>query len=97
MLIIVGAIIVLGSTLGGFMLAGGNPVVLLHLSEFVVIFGGLRWDCGDRESAARIKRSDTQDEGGDVWEVLGKTEYFDLLKMLYEIFMVGRRNGSDGS
>jgi chemotaxis protein MotA len=39
MLIIVGGIIVLASTLGGFMLAGGHPALLLHASEFVVILG----------------------------------------------------------
>ena len=39
MLILVGAVIVLASTLGGFMLAGGHPMVLLHVSEFVVILG----------------------------------------------------------
>jgi hypothetical protein len=32
-------LIVLASTLGGFMLAGGKPLVLLHVSEFVVILG----------------------------------------------------------
>ncbi|RME71684.1 MAG: flagellar motor protein MotA, partial [Verrucomicrobia bacterium] len=39
MLILVGYVIVLGATLGGFMIAGGHPVVLLHISEFVVIGG----------------------------------------------------------
>ncbi|MGH7936937.1 MAG: motility-associated protein, partial [Bryobacteraceae bacterium] len=39
MLLIVGFIIVLGATLGGFMLAGGQPMVLMHISEFVVIGG----------------------------------------------------------
>ena len=39
MLILIGGIIVLASTLGGFMIAGGKPLVLLHVSEFVVILG----------------------------------------------------------
>ena len=39
MLILIGGFIVLASTLGGFMLAGGQPLVLLHVSEFVVILG----------------------------------------------------------
>lgn len=39
MLIVIGGIIVLASTLGGFMIAGGKPLVLLHVSEFVVILG----------------------------------------------------------
>ena len=39
MLILVGGLIVFLSTIGGFMIAGGNPIVLLHVSEFVVILG----------------------------------------------------------
>ena len=37
MLILVGAAIVFAATIGGFMMAGGHPGVLLHVSEFVVI------------------------------------------------------------
>ncbi|NBP23530.1 MAG: flagellar motor protein MotA, partial [Proteobacteria bacterium] len=39
MLVIIGSVIVLVSVLGGFMIAGGNPVVLLQWSEFIVILG----------------------------------------------------------
>jgi chemotaxis protein MotA len=39
MLILIGSFVVLASTLGGFILAGGQPLVLLHVSEFVVILG----------------------------------------------------------
>ncbi len=39
MIVIIGAIIVLGSVLGGFIMAGGHPLALMHLSEFVIIGG----------------------------------------------------------
>ena len=39
MIIIIGAIIVFVSVLGGFMMAGGNPLALIQISEFVVICG----------------------------------------------------------
>ena len=39
MIVILGALIVLGSVCGGFMMAGGHPIALLHLSEFVIIVG----------------------------------------------------------
>ena len=39
MIVIVGALIVLCSVIGGFWLAGGNALNLLHLSEFVIICG----------------------------------------------------------
>lgn len=39
MIIIVGVLIVFGSVLGGFMMAGGNLASLWHVSEFVIIGG----------------------------------------------------------
>ncbi len=39
MIVILGALIVMGSVLGGFIMAGGNPVALMHVSEFVIIGG----------------------------------------------------------
>ena len=39
MFLIIGFLIVFGATLGGFMIAGGQPAVLLHVSEFVTIGG----------------------------------------------------------
>ena len=37
MLLFIGYLVVASATLGGFMLAGGHPAVLMHVSEFVVI------------------------------------------------------------
>lgn len=93
MLAILGAFIVLASTLGGFMLAGGKPLVLLHLSEFVVILGvaaGVLIIASPghvlKEIVHKIK-----------FVISGKAptrnDYFDLLKLLYEVLMLGRRNG----
>ena len=39
MLIIVGLVIVLGSVVGGYLMAGGNLLVLNQPSEFIVIGG----------------------------------------------------------
>ena len=39
MIVIGGALIVFFSVIGGFWLAGGNALNLLHLSEFVIICG----------------------------------------------------------
>ncbi|MEI6106372.1 MAG: flagellar motor stator protein MotA [Opitutae bacterium] len=93
MLIIVGALIVLAATLGGFMMAGGHPGVLLQPSEFVVILGiaagilvlatpshVVKEIIHKTKEAVTAKRADRKD-------------YFELLKLLYEIFMMGRRNG----
>ena len=93
MLVLIGALIVLASTLGGFMLGGGKPLVLLHLSEFVVIlgiaFGLLIIACPAhilRDILAKIKAAILN-------KTVGRVECMELLKLLYELFMVGRRNG----
>ncbi len=93
MLVLLGILLVLGSTLGGFMLAGGHPLVLLHASEFMVIFGiaaGVLIIASPghilHDLSAKTRQAFSSKKPG-------KGEYVDLLKLLYEIFMVGRRNG----
>lgn len=93
MLILVGAVIVLASTLGGFMLAGGHPLVLLHVSEFVVILGVALGVLIIASPAHVLKEILHKVQVAISGKSAGKGEFSDLLKLLYEIFMVGRRNG----
>src|SRR5450755_1109898 len=93
MLVLIGAAIVMASTIGGFMLAGGKPLVLLHVSEFVVILGvatGVLIIASPghvlKEIIHKLKLTITG-------KAASKAEFFDLLKLLYELFMTGRRNG----
>jgi len=93
MLLLIGYIIVMASTLGGFMIAGGNPLLLVHVSEFVVI-GGIGMGVLVIASPASVVKQIIGDtlkcfKGGSI----SADEYLDLLKLLYEIFMIGRRNG----
>lgn len=93
MLILVGSLIVFGATLGGFMVAGGNPVLLLHVSEFIVIGGVALGALVIASPAHMLKEIVHKVQHAILGKQSSKAEYFDLLKMLYEIFMVGRRNG----
>jgi chemotaxis protein MotA len=93
MLILVGGLIVFLSTIGGFMLAGGKPLVLLHVSEFVVIGGvaiGVLVIASPGHVLKEVLHKTKSALGG---KNAGKAEFNDLLKLLYEVFMVGRRNG----
>ncbi|MEO7413209.1 MAG: motility-associated protein [Opitutaceae bacterium] len=93
MLIIVGAIIVLASTLGGFMYAGGKPILLLHASEFIVILGisaGMIVIATPGHILKEVLHKSLEALKG---KTISKKEFTDLFKLLYEIFMVGRRNG----
>lgn len=93
MLIIVGGLIVLASTLGGFMLAGGKPILLLHLSEFVVILGISAGVVVIATPGHVLKEVIHKTLAALKGKSISKAEFNDLLKLLYEIFMVGRRNG----
>ncbi len=93
MLILVGAIIVLLSTLGGFMIAGGNPLVLLHVSEFVVIFGIAIGVLIIASPGHVMKDIMHKVKGAIFGKTTNRAEYEELLKLLYELFMIGRRNG----
>lgn len=93
MLILIGALIVLGSTLGGFMIAGGNPLVLLHVSEFVVILGVALGVLIIASPGHIMKEILHKTQGALFGKKIGREEYIDLMKLLYELFLIGRRNG----
>ncbi len=93
MLIILGGLIVFGATLGGFMMAGGHPGVLLHPSEFVVILGIALGVLVIATPVHVIKEIIHKTKEALAGKVAGKKEVFDLMKLLYELFMMGRRNG----
>jgi chemotaxis protein MotA len=93
MLILIGAAIVLGSTLCGFMLSGGHPLVLLQVSEFVTILGvatGVLVIASPMHVLVEIVHKVKEALTG---KSAGEKEFMDLLKLLYEVFMIGRRNG----
>jgi chemotaxis protein MotA len=93
MIIIVGALIVLGSVLGGFMMAKGNPLALIQWSEFVVIggaaFGALIIMSPKKVLIDMVKLSIAALKGSPY----NRKSYEALFKALYELFMIGRRNG----
>lgn len=93
MLVLIGALVVLASTLGGFMIAGGQPAVLLHVSEFVVILGvaaGVLIIASPGHVLVEILH---KVKATIVGKSMHKSDYFDLLKLLFELFITGRRNG----
>ena len=93
MIIIIGGIVVFISTIGGFMIAGGNPMALLHISEFVII-GGIALGVVLIATPNSVIKAMIVDIKGALGGHGGTAEeYEDLLKMLYEIFMLARRNG----
>jgi chemotaxis protein MotA len=95
MLTIVGFIIVAGSVMGGYMLHGGHPLVLLQPSEFLIV--------GGAATGALIVSTPTSVLKDIIHQILGsfnpgygKKAYMDLMVMLYEIFNIARREGLVG-
>jgi chemotaxis protein MotA len=93
MLILVGSAIVMVSTIGGFMLAGGNPIILLHLSEFVVILGVAAGVLVIASPGHVLMEIVHKIKAALFGKSAGQKDYIELLKLLYEVFMIGRRNG----
>jgi chemotaxis protein MotA len=93
MLLVIGFLVVVGAALGGFMVAGGHPAVLMHVSEFIII-GGVAGGALVVASPPSVLKA-TMKYVIAAFKRNGVTpkEYEDLLKMLYEMFLVGRRNG----
>lgn len=93
MVAIVGMIIVLGSVLGGFTMAGGPIPVLIVVSEYIVI--------GGTSIGTVLIATPGKVIGLMMKKVFGilKTNpfnrimYMDGLKLLYELFQVARRDG----
>ncbi len=93
MLIIVGALIVIAATLGGFMMEGGKPILLMQPAEFVVI-GGICLGVVVIASPAHVLKEVLHKTIGAIkGKAEGMKEFSELLKLLYEIFMIGRRSG----
>ena len=93
MVIIIGFIIIMGGTLGGFILAEGQVKDLIHKAEIVTIFGML-FGCAIIMAPISVLKGISN---GLVNILKGapynKGDYEDLFKMMYELFQLGRRNG----
>jgi chemotaxis protein MotA len=92
MLLIVGAVIVIGSVLGGYLMHGGNVLVLNQPSEFLIIGGAAIGNLLIGTPPAVLKQL-----VGQTTAILGsgmtKTDYKELLAMLYQLFKLGQQSG----
>ena len=93
MMILIGAIIVLASVAGGFTMSGGNIGSLLHLSELLIIGGaafGAMLVMAPRKVLMDLMK---QMLGAFRGSPYNRSAYEELFMALYELFMLGRRNG----
>ena len=93
MIIIIGAIVVCICVFGGFVIGGGHLAVLIHPNELLIIGGGAAGALLIMSPIKVLKEI----IGGMKLCLKGaphnRAAYEELLKVLYELFMLGRRSG----
>ena len=93
MIIIIGFIVVIASVLGGFIMGGGSVGALLHPNELIIIAGGALGALVVMAPKKVLKDLIS----GLITCLKGaphnREAYDELLKVLYELFLLGRRNG----
>lgn len=92
MLVIVGSIIVAASVMGGFIWAGGPPLVLVQPSEFLVI-GGAAIGALIIGTPVGVIKALVGQFGRFFKGSYSKADYLDLLAMLYQLFKVTQQSG----
>lgn len=93
MFVIIGIVIVMGAVLGGYVMHGGKIAVLIQPSEFIIIggagLGALIAANGMKTFTAAIKGCLNLLKP----DPFTKPVYLDLLKMMYQLFNVARKEG----
>ena len=93
MILIIGYIIVLGSTLGGFMFAGGKLGLLFPISEYIIIIGISIGLMVIASPVSLLKNIVKKIKVAFRNQAVPTSDYTDLLKLLYELFSKARRGG----
>ncbi len=93
MFAIIGIVVVVGSVVGGFMMAGGQLAALFQISEIVVIAGTALGTVIISTAPPVLGAT-----GAKLGQMLGgspftKALYLDALKLLFELYQTARRDG----
>ena len=93
MFVIIGVLIVIVSVVGGFMMEKGNPKLLLHPAELIIIFGAAIGSfiisSPPKVAAAVIKKIASIVNSKSPT----KEQYLELLTLLYQLFSKIRKEG----
>lgn len=93
MLLIIGAVVVLASVLGGYVLHGGKLMVLWQPTEVLIIFGaaiGSFMIANPLHTVKEVSQGILRQLTGSPFN---KSFYMDLLSLLYEVFDKSRKQG----
>lgn len=93
MFMIIGLVVVIGSVLGGFSIAGGNIPVLFHVSEIVCICGTSLGTVIISTPPHTLKALNKDLMGLLKPDPFNKALYLDSLMLLFELFTTAQRDG----
>ena len=93
MIAIIGTLVVLGSVLGGFMAEGGSLLLLWHPMEIVIICGAALGAFLISNPLKVSKAAFTGALGLAKGPKYGREEYIQLLKLVYDILVMARKDG----
>ncbi|RKX23601.1 MAG: flagellar motor stator protein MotA, partial [Candidatus Zixiibacteriota bacterium] len=91
MFIFIGALVVFGSVLGGFVLEGGHILALNQPLEALII-GGAALGALFISTPFQVVKAIISQLIGCMGGGLGKKDYLELLVMMFEIFNIARKD-----
>jgi chemotaxis protein MotA len=93
MFLLIGLAIVFVAMIVGFMMGGGNPLSLIHPSEFVTIGGIAGGSLIAANPISLLKKIFGSFKLMISGPGISKADYLDVMKMLYELFQYAKREG----
>jgi len=93
MILLIGYLLVIVGTLGGFMIAGGNPLLLLQEAEIIIIISISLGMMVIASPLSLLKNLLKKIKISFRNQAVPTSDYTDLLKLLYELFTKARRGG----
>lgn len=93
MFVIIGIIVVIIGVVGGFVLAGGNVVLLIQPSEFLIIGGAAVGSILIMTPLSTVKKMIKEILGTFGSSHYSKRDYMELLKSFNDLFLLAQRDG----
>ena len=93
MFVIIGAVVVLGCVIGGFLMHHGPLLVLLQYNEFLIIGGAAIGSMIVATPLGTLKRMVAMALGVLKGDPYTKDQYLNLLKTMFELFNMAKRDG----
>ena len=96
MFVIIGIVLVLVAVLGGFAMEGGPFLVLMQYAEFLIIIGASAGALLISTPGKLLGKIFSKLTGTLKGSKMSKDGYLNLLKLMYELFQVGQKEGVIG-